>query len=306
MNIELTILLSEIRSDLQAIEDNADIYDETHFSTRADTIDFIDFHIISRIEGLLLTNVPTTEFEILKQRAEHAKHRLEEVDNVLFKQLREQIRSGSYAQASFKAMVRRYLDEDYNQPNKIGYDNQDAFINGLLTNQPLPEATIEQQPEMVFYQQTAARVIFEMADRARLTPNDVFFDLGSGLGQVAILINLLTGAKARGVEYEPAYCDYATSCASNLNLADVKFINTTAQNGNYAEGTVFFMYTPFEGVMLQEMLDILKKEAQQKTIRIFTYGPCSPNVARQSWLSCVNGAADSFYALYEFRSTLVS
>jgi hypothetical protein len=306
MNIELTILLSEIRSDLQAIEDNADIYDETHFSTRADTIDFIDFHIISRIEGLLLTNVPTTEFEILKQRAEHAKHRLEEVDNVLFKQLREQIRSGSYAQASFKAMVRRYLDEDYNQPNKIGYDNQDAFINGLLTNQPLPEATIEQQPEMVFYQQTPARVIFEMADRARLTPNDVFFDLGSGLGQVAILINLLTGAKARGVEYEPAYCDYATSCASNLNLADVKFINTTAQNGNYAEGTVFFMYTPFEGVMLQEMLDILKKEAQQKTIRIFTYGPCSPNVARQSWLSCVNGAADSFYALYEFRSTLVS
>lgn len=306
MNIELTILLSEIRSDLQAIEDNADIYDETHFSTRADTIDFIDFHIISRIEGLLLTNVPTTEFEILKQRAEHAKHRLEEVDNVLFKQLREQIRSGSYAQASFKAMVRQYLEEDYNQPNKIGYDNLDAFINGLLTNQPLPEATIEQQPEMVFYQQTPARVIFEIADRARLTPNDVFFDLGSGLGQVAILINLLTGAKAQGVEYEPAYCNYATSCASNLNLADVKFINTTAQNGNYAEGTVFFMYTPFEGTMLQEMLDILKKEAQQKTIRIFTYGPCSPNVARQSWLSCVNGAADSFYALYEFRSTLVS
>jgi hypothetical protein len=43
------------------------------------------------------------------------------------------------------------------KPNKIGYDNQDAFINGLLTNQPLPEATIEQQPEMVFYQQTAGK-----------------------------------------------------------------------------------------------------------------------------------------------------
>ena len=155
---------------------------------------------------------------------------------------------------------------------------------------------------MVFYQQTPARVIFELAERAQLTPNDTFFDIGSGLGLVATLINLLTRAKTRGIEYEPAYCDYATACASKLNLADVTFINTTARNGDYAEGSVFFIYTPFEGTMLQQMLDILKKESLNRPIRIFTYGPCSPHVAQQNWLSCVKGPADDDYTLYEFRS----
>lgn len=302
MNIEPINLIPEIRSDIQAIEDDADIYDEIHFGIRADTIDFIDFHIINRIEGLLPTTAPKTEFELLKQRAEKAKRRLEEIDDALFKRIRERISSGDCTGAAFKATIRKYVDEDISPPNKIGYDNLDAFINGLLTNQPLPEATIERQPEMVFYQQTPARVIFELAEWAQPTADDVFFDIGSGLGQVAILINLLTGAKTRGIEYEPAYCNYAAACSSKLNLADVRFINTTAQNGDYAEGTIFFMYTPFQGAMLQEVLDILQKESLNRPIRIFTYGPCSPHVARQSWLSCTNGPADDIYVLYEFRS----
>jgi hypothetical protein len=306
MNIEHINLIPEIRSDIQAIEDDADIYDEIHFGIRADTIDFIDFHIINRIDGLLPTAAPKTEFELLKQRAEKAKRRLEEIDDALFKRIKGRICSGDCTGAAFKATIRKYVDEDISPPNKIGYDNLDAFINGLLTNQPLPETTIKRQPDMVFYQQTPARVIFEMAERVRLTPNDVFLDIGSGLGQVAILINSLTGAKTRGIEYEPAYCDYATACASKLNLANVRFINTTAQNGDYAEGSVFFMYTPFEGTMLQEVLNILKKESLNRPIRIFTYGPCSPHVARQSWLTCVNSPAEDIYTLYEFRSPLVS
>jgi hypothetical protein len=39
-----------------------------------------------------------------------------------------------------------------------------------------------------------------------ITQADVFFDLGSGLGQVPILVNLLSGAAAKGMEFEPVYC----------------------------------------------------------------------------------------------------
>ncbi len=293
--------MAEIRSDIQGIEEDVSIYHEAHFNARANAIDFIDFHIIGRIAGLLSTE-PNAELETLKQRAEKAKQRLEDIDNNLFKRLREEITSAFYPPVSFKAMINKYLGGDFRIGlGKVGYDNLDVFVNGLLSDQPLPEAGISREPEMVFYQQTPARVIFELAGRASLTPDDVFFDIGSGLGHVPLLVNLLTGAKTRGVEYEPAYCDYATACVSRLNLANVAFINTTAQNADYTNGSVFFMYTPFDGLMLQQMLDNLKCESFKRPIRIFTYGPCSPQVAQQNWLGCVNGPADDIYALYEFK-----
>jgi hypothetical protein len=38
-------------------------------------------------------------------------------------------------------------------------------------------------------------------------------------------------------------------------------------------------------------------------LRIFTYGPCSTQLAQQKWLKCVNGDAANTYKLYEFRTT---
>jgi len=293
--------MAEIRSDIQGIEDDASIYPEAHFNARANAVDFIDFHILDRIADLLSTE-PNAELEILKQRAERAKQRLEDTDNNLFKRLRKEITSGSYSQVAFKAMINKYLGDLSIGLGKVGYDNLDIFVNGLLSDLPLPEASITREPEMVFYQQTPARVILELAGRANLTPNDVFFDIGSGLGHVPILVNLLTGAKTRGIEYEPAYCDYATACALQLNLANVAFINTTAQNADYTDGSMFFMYTPFEGLMLQQMLENLENESLKRPVRIFTYGPCSVLVARQNWLRCVSGPAYDVYTLYEFKS----
>jgi SAM-dependent methyltransferase len=156
---------------------------------------------------------------------------------------------------------------------------------------------------MVFYQKTPARIIFELARLAELKPGDLFFDIGSGLGQVCILVNLISGAATRGIEYEPAYCNYAQTSAAQLNLSNVEFINKDARKGDYAQGTVFFLYTPFEGHMLQDMLDILQKESQKRTITIFTYGPCSPHAARQDWLYDINDGAGNPDQLSQFRSS---
>ena len=294
-----SMVIAEMDADILAIETDKALLEEERFNARANAIDFIDFHIINRIDGLL-TDKDEPGLTIIKQRAALAKYRLEETDSNLFKRLREQISSGAHPQSFFVDSIHKYFGDEFNPPGKVGYDNLDIFINGLLSDQPLPEASIARQPEMVFYQQTPARVIFELAKRATLTPNDVLLDIGSGLGHVPILINLLTGVKTLGVEYEPTYCDYAAACAAKLNLPNVAFINQPAQNACYTEGSVFFMYTPFEGRILRQMLDLLKKESLKRPIRIFTYGPCSPHVALQNWLTCVNGPADDTYTLYEF------
>ena len=128
---------------------------------------------------------------------------------------------------------------------------------------------------MVSYQPSPARVILELVEKANLKPEDVFFDVGSGLGQVAILVALLSGARAKGVEFEPAYCDYARQCAKELNLSHVEFINMDASEMDYSDGTVFYIYTPFEGKLLDKLLEKLKGEAHKRMIWVYTYGPCT-------------------------------
>jgi precorrin-6B methylase 2 len=303
MNIKS--IISEIESDILSIEKNASIFEETGFDARADAIDFIDFHIIDRLESLLQDSMQSEDLDILKQRAERIKHELEKIDVSLFTQLREMIRIGIYKGSSFKEMTGKYLGAYFGnnaQSGNIGYDNLDVFINGLLTDQIIPEALLNRESEMVFYQKTPARIIFEMIASARLGSNDVFFDLGAGLGQVTILASLMSQAAVKGIEYDPAFCNYANTCASQLNLSNVEFINIDARNGDYSAGTVFFMYTPFGGKILQDVLEMLQTESRKRAIRIFTYGPCSAEIALQSWLNCVNGPADDPYKLYEFWS----
>lgn len=199
-------------------------------------------------------------------------------------------------------MISQYLGDTGSGADNIGYDHLDTFLTGLLSDQAVPEASLKRMPGMVFYQKTPARIILELAERAALKQDDIFFDLGSGLGQVVILVHLLTGAAVRGVEYEPAYWRYAQVCITGLHLSNVIFSNKDARSEDYSQGTVFFMYTPFEGNMLEEMLAILRKEAAKRVIRIFTYGPCTFPVAQQDWLYCRNEIREDAYELYEFRS----
>jgi SAM-dependent methyltransferase len=212
---------------------------------------------------------------------------LEDTDKKMFHQLRTKISNGDYRGKLLMVLVDEYLD--YNLPlflqqDTIGYDSLDMFLNGLLTSQNPPVETRDREPGMVYYQKTPARVIFKLIEKAEFKPGDIFFDLGSGLGQVTILVNLLTSVISKGVEFEPAFYNYAKACAADLNVNQVDFINTDARYADYSSGTVFFMYTPFEGKMLQDTLQKLRDEAKKRIIKIFTYGPCTHEVARQNWL----------------------
>jgi hypothetical protein len=286
-NLRAEMAIFEIESDIRAIEKNAALYDEKNFDTRIEAIDFIEFGIIDQIEALLQKATQPAQLISLKHRAEKVKSELEKININLFPKLRAKIRATGFTGNDFKNLVNEYVDFnlDHNEhQEEPGYDNLDLFVNGLFPFQTMPEQTKELEPEMVYYQKTPARIVFEMAEKSQFTKEDVFFDLGSGLGQMAILVNLLTGIKVKGVEMEPAFCDYARDCAKALNLSNVTFINADAREADYSDGTIFFMFTPFNGEMLQEVLEILRKESLLRKIKIITYGPCTTQVALQSWL----------------------
>jgi hypothetical protein len=297
------MVICEIRSDIEDIEKNSALYEETNFDSRVEAIDYIEFNIIDRIEGLLHTINQPEELTTLKQSAERVKRQLEEIDDNLFQRLRANIRGGGCTGTALKGLIDEYVGGDPRKQHvEIGYDSLDVFVNGLLLVNPVPIETKNREPEMVYYQQTPARIILELVEKAHFTGKDVFYDLGSGLGQVPILVNLLSGTTAKGIEFEPAYCDYARGCAAELNLSRVEFVNVDARKADYSDGTVFFMYTPFKGRLLQEMLEKLREEARWRRIRLFTYGPCTPEVSRQSWLKCVNQNGADLNQLGVFRS----
>jgi len=299
-----TALTDEILSDIASIHKDEALYCDKNFVLRQQAIDDIEFHIIDRIDALLQNSHATDLLISLKQYAERVKHRLEEVDRRLFHQLRTEISKGSDNGKLLAQWIHEFLGDQVPVPaqDPIGYDSLDMFINELLTYQDMPAETKDREPEMVYYQQTPARIILELVKRAAFKPNDVFFDLGSGLGQVVILVNLLTAVISKGVEFEPAFCNYANTHAADLHLKRVDFINMDARYADYTSGTVFFMYTPFSGKMLDDVLQNLSGEAKKRTIKIFTYGPCTLTVSRQTWLTSVAHQHNFSGRLAEFHS----
>ena len=303
--INYEAVIAEIESEIVAITQNSQLYKEKSFDARVNAIDFIDFHIIDQLEQLLPQAAKFHRLIELKHRAEKIKLELETIDFTLFQKLQADIRNRAYTSEEFRSLIGEHVDfnlEDKDHQEEPGYDNLDIFINGLFPLQTMPEQTKVLEPEMVYYQKTPARIIFELTEQLHFSKDDVLFDLGSGLGQVTMLVNMLSGIKVKGIELEPAFCRYATDCAANLNLPNVEFINVDARKADYTEGTLFFMYTPFNGKIMQDVLEILRKESLSRKIKIITYGPCTAEIALQSWLRPVGTVENNIYKLSVFES----
>ena len=224
---------------------------------------------------------------------------LEEVDDRLFARLRAEIAAGWYRGDEFEELLVNYCGVD--AAEGTGYDMLDVFVNRLCSFLPMPVSTRTLEAEMVDFHKTPARVVLELAQR--IGPGDVFVDLGAGLGQVVLLVHLLTGVPASGVEIEPAFCRYARDCAAGLGLSGLAFVEGDARFANYSEGTVFFMYTPFTGELLETVFELLRREGLSRPFTLVTYGPCTISAARQSWLRPVGPLSDGVDKLGIFSAT---
>ena len=294
--------LYEIQSYIQIITNNVLFHDERNFDTRTDAIDFLEFHILNQIDALRKVQPDQERLTALQHQAEKIKSQLEEIDNKLFQRLQREIKQKNHSGNAFETLVREYVNFENSNHDEEGYDNLDIFINRLLSLRHMPEQSKPLEPEMVFYQKTPARIIFELVKKAGFAKDDVFFDIGSGLGQVVMLVNLLTGIRSVGVEFDPAFCQYSEECVGILGLENAIFINVDARKADYSSGTVFFMYTPFSGKMLQDVLRNLRKESLKRKIRVITYGPCTPEVAKQDWLHFDSGEGFNSHTLAFFNS----
>lgn len=265
-----------MQAELAAIERDESLAADAQFSRRAAALDTLDF--------LLTTaDAPTLAMGDLCARAERMQTRLEAIDNELFTRLRTAIATGVLRGETLRQQLALLLP-DATAPSAPGYDAADVFFSRLLHHTAPPPIRRARTAEMVAYQPTPARIVLELLEQVPLSAADVFVDIGAGLGRVPLMVGLLSEVRAIGIEIEADYCRYARSCAEALGLQTVQFLNADACSAHYSEGTVFYLYTPFVGSLLDTTLAQLRRETQQRAIRIVSYGPCTAQIARLRWL----------------------
>ncbi|NJM07715.1 class I SAM-dependent methyltransferase [Candidatus Gracilibacteria bacterium] len=271
--------LDKIQHTLKAIEHDSSLEAAQQFKQRAAALDALEFLLAVGNEEHLSTQA----FYELQDTAEQLRQRLEAIDDIVFAGLRADIRRGACRGKAFRQCIERYVGSS-SGATAVGYDTLDIFCSKLFHSAATPAITTAREPEMIAYQPTPARIVLELLAQVPLTSADVFVDIGAGLGRVPLMVGLLSDARAVGIEIEAAYCHYAQACASDLRLSDVSFFHTDARAADYSAGTVFFLYTPFLGSILNAVLKKLHIEAARRSITIVSYGPCSDQVAQQRWL----------------------
>jgi hypothetical protein len=147
---------------------------------------------------------------------------------------------------------------------------RDAWIDELLGIDPPPPDVPDLPHGAVPYLPCGVEEIVAMSVDVPLRGDDHFVDLGSGLGRVVILAHLLTGVRACGVEIQEHLVRSAEQRAAELALP-ISFVHSNAAE-TALDGSVFFLYAPFNGAMLTRVLRSLERVAQRKRIVLCAVG----------------------------------
>ena len=293
--------LEELRTELNRLARDPSLDKEANLLARARAREQIVF--TEQVIDLQRTEDPQCWLE-LQQMATDLKTRFESIDRVLFMSLRMQIQSGNFTRSELRTEFEQFTDyrPGQNAAQHIGYDGLDVLIENLCKLEQRPEPARKIRDEMVHCELTPARAILDLLDNSGYGPEDVFCDIGAGLGQVVILVRLLSGMAAQGIEYDSAYATFANRTIDDLNLSHTKIVSGDARKVRLTDPTIFFMFTPFIGDMMDTVLKKLKREGRKRAIKICTYGSCTLRVAEEPWLTPLRPDAVDEYKLAIFTS----
>jgi SAM-dependent methyltransferase len=180
-------------------------------------------------------------------------------------------------------------------------DERDAAVEAHLG---IDRGVVSSSPgeDLIGHHASGVDSIVRMTTEAPIAADDVFIDLGAGLGKVALLVRLLTGATVRGIEIQEKLVERAREAAARLAL-DVTFVHADARSARLDDGTVFFLYLPFTGPVLAEVLERVRDVAKRRKTVVCALGV---DLEREApWLR--RRPSDSFWlAIYDTAAPLSS
>ncbi len=108
---------------------------------------------------------------------------------------------------------------------------------------PLATSAAQQGSREVIFVATPEQVVVEMLKMAKVTRDDVVYDLGCGDGRIVITAAKVFGARGTGIDIDPALIEAATQQAQKAGVADrVTFLQQDLFTTDLREATVVFLY----------------------------------------------------------------
>ncbi|HEY4176248.1 MAG TPA: methyltransferase domain-containing protein [Kofleriaceae bacterium] len=184
---------------------------------------------------------------------------------------REQLRRGELRGDELRALI-----------ESVPFVDRDPFVDELLELPPMPE-DVELPRGAVPYLPCPVGDILTVIREAPIGQGDTFIDLGSGIGRVAILVNLLVGVRAHGMEIQPHLVELARGYAADLGLDRVSFecrdVREMPADRLHAEREaglsddqkmrfVLFLFAPFNGEMLASALEAIGEFARDRKVTV--------------------------------------
>jgi histone methylation protein DOT1 len=234
--------------------------------------------------------------------ANRLRRRLEALNSELYRSIRSEIAGGSLPTRFLQWLHRPVHPHAGKIPRQgMAFDAADELVSGVLELEEPEEIEILRSLEMVPYQPTPARHILDLIQLGRLGAGEVLVDLGSGLGHVPLVVSILTGIRSHGIEIQPVYAACAERCARSLRLCQVSFIAGDARTADLSFGTVYYLYSPFNGSILGDVLARLRKEGARRPIRLCSLGPVTRTLASEAWLKTSLRPDPGRIAVFESR-----
>lgn len=275
------MVLQSIISEFEQYEQSHELFEETNFNIRDKTLETIKI-----IRGSSQFSDEVAKASLI-QRTEKLESLIHSYNRSIYLKYLSLLQDRKIKNNEIREVLNRFTSYKAKSlfTNHYASDDLDYLVDGIfnynLDNIRLPKRSMEYHHLEV----TPAKVILDLIDQLEITKDDVFYDFGSGLGHVVILVHILAGAKCVGIEIESTYCELANKSISSLNLSDVTIQNADVLEVDYESGNIFFFYSPFSGKLLDDVLSKLQLLARDKQIIVCTFGPVTMDMVKVDWLT---------------------
>ncbi len=173
--------------------------------------------------------------------------------------MRARIERGTHEPRSFRAALL-----------EVEPTSRDEWLDVVLGLREIPDDGDDLPRDCVPYLPCAVDVLVRVVDHAAVRADDVFVDLGAGVGRAPPGGPQRSGAAAIGVEIQRGLVAESRRLSRRLPGLRLSTIEGDAAKvaGHLALGTVFFLYCPFGGARLAATLASLEPIARTRMLRV--------------------------------------
>ena len=103
----------------------------------------------------------------------------------------------------------------------------------------------EKEMDLPYYSLTYGETPYSTAvsifNMVHVKDNDVFFDLGSGTGNITLFVNIYFNIKSTGIDLVSYFIEKSNLIADEMKLEHIRFIKGDFLEQDLSEGTIFYI-----------------------------------------------------------------